>query len=250
MDSQGFVLLSVIAGFKRLKNLTTDLELIKYVCQNSANIEHLVGSDGQDRLRLRVGWEKWVNPMADRDPSAQHAGPSEVVMPPTPQPLAFDQTSQRQVSLPLPNSPTSAMSAPPYQSLNGFASSFGSFSQGQPQENPAYNGFQTSPTSANHDARASRSPESEHSASAPNVAGGPTNGAVDHEPDAFSDVQVGTLSVIVRTQDPKAPATSRPLADRTFSSGSLDGRNIAESLGAPINVSTAASPSGPTAAHE
>lgn len=75
MDSQGFVFLKFVADFNRLKSLTTDYELLKYVCLNSPNIELRTGQDGEDRLRKAGEWDRWVLPMADRDPSAQNDGP-------------------------------------------------------------------------------------------------------------------------------------------------------------------------------
>jgi hypothetical protein len=45
MDSQGFVALEFIAGFKRMKQLSTDLELIKLVCQQSNVVQYRTGED-------------------------------------------------------------------------------------------------------------------------------------------------------------------------------------------------------------
>lgn len=78
MDSQGFVPLSFIASFKRMKDLTTDLELIKFVCLQAHELELRLAADGKDRIRRKDGWEKWVMPMEDRDPSARHEGPPEI----------------------------------------------------------------------------------------------------------------------------------------------------------------------------
>ncbi|KAL5358275.1 hypothetical protein BJX96DRAFT_39234 [Aspergillus floccosus] len=77
MDSQGFVALGFIAGFKRIKNLTEDFELLRHVCRNLRNVEHIQGEDGVDRLRPRERWEQWVFPIELRDPSAQHHGPAQ-----------------------------------------------------------------------------------------------------------------------------------------------------------------------------
>jgi la-related protein 1 len=251
MDSQGFLLLNFVADFKRLKSLTTDLELIKYVCQQSPNIEHLVGSDNLDRLRLRVGWDKWVMPMADRDPSARNDGPAETAIPPQPRPLVFDPKSQmRQASLPLA-SPTSAASAPPFQALNGFATVYGGFGQGQSPEMVQYSNLQASPTSATNEPHAVHSPDSSHPVSPPIAGQATKNGIPEYEADSFSDVQVNELVVIVRKQESDAsPDASHPMSARTFSNGSLNGGNIAEELGAPVNGSTAVSPNGPKAVHE
>ncbi|KAF4290859.1 hypothetical protein KXW98_008695 [Aspergillus fumigatus] len=76
MDSQGFVPLSVIAGFKRVKTLTEDFEMLRHACRQVRNIEYLTGEDGIDRLRPRDKWEQWVLPVEQRDPSAQNEGPS------------------------------------------------------------------------------------------------------------------------------------------------------------------------------
>ncbi|KAI4745602.1 hypothetical protein E4T50_04059 [Aureobasidium sp. EXF-12298] len=84
MDSQGFVFLTFVADFNRLKSLTTDYELLKYVCLNSPNIELRTGQDGKDRLRNAGDWEMWVLPMAERDPSAQNDGPVSFERPPVP----------------------------------------------------------------------------------------------------------------------------------------------------------------------
>lgn len=75
MDSQGFVALNFIAGFKRIKSLTEDFELLRHVSRQLRNVEHQAGEDGIDRLRPREKWEQWVFPMDQRDPSAQSEGP-------------------------------------------------------------------------------------------------------------------------------------------------------------------------------
>ena len=75
MDSQGYVLLSVIAEFKRIKALTEDMDLLRHVCGQLKNIEYRPGEDGVDRLRRKEGWEQWVRPMSERVPSARNDGP-------------------------------------------------------------------------------------------------------------------------------------------------------------------------------
>ncbi|KAH7414227.1 hypothetical protein DE146DRAFT_750388 [Phaeosphaeria sp. MPI-PUGE-AT-0046c] len=96
MDSQGFVSLDFIAGFNRIKHLSSDLELIKLVCQQSSVVQYRTGEDGQDRLRRREGWEQWVLTMADRDAVAQNEGPKELHHPPVPHPSGFDQSNTSQ----------------------------------------------------------------------------------------------------------------------------------------------------------
>lgn len=74
MDSQGFVLLTFIASFKRIKNLTEDFEFLRQSCRHLRNVEHHFGEDGYDRLRPREKWEQWVLPAEQRDQSAQKDG--------------------------------------------------------------------------------------------------------------------------------------------------------------------------------
>lgn len=116
MDSQGFVSLEFIAGFNRIKSLSSDLELVKLVCQQSSTIEYRTSEHGQDRLRRREGWEQWVLNMDERDESARNEGPKELHQPPVPQPMGFE---------------PSASFHNPYSSGSGFpqASGFSSMSQ-------------------------------------------------------------------------------------------------------------------------
>lgn len=81
MDSQGFVLLSVIANFKRIKSLTEDMDLLRYVCRQLKNVEHRPSEDGSDRLRKRERWEQWILNMDMRDSSARNEGPALLATP-------------------------------------------------------------------------------------------------------------------------------------------------------------------------
>lgn len=77
MDSQGFVPISVIASFGRMQSLLPDISILRQACIESAALELVVGSDGIDRVRTKVGWEKWVlTDMNERHPSARHDGPN------------------------------------------------------------------------------------------------------------------------------------------------------------------------------
>ena len=78
MDSQGYVLFSFIAGFKRIQQLTDDLKLIRETCAQIPTIEYIRGDDGIERLRRREGWNQWIMSIDERDPSAQNAGPPKV----------------------------------------------------------------------------------------------------------------------------------------------------------------------------
>ncbi|KAB8230532.1 La domain family [Aspergillus alliaceus] len=77
MDAQGYVPLTFIAGFKRIKTLTEDFELLRHVSRQLRNVEYLQNEDGVDRLRPREKWDQWVLPVEQREPTAQHEGPSK-----------------------------------------------------------------------------------------------------------------------------------------------------------------------------
>lgn len=81
MDSQGFVFLSVLEKFNRIKQLTSDNELIRWVCLQSPTIDFQAGPDGLDRVRRAHGWQQWVLSMEDRDESARNDGPSQLQQP-------------------------------------------------------------------------------------------------------------------------------------------------------------------------
>jgi la-related protein 1 len=79
MDSQGWVLLSVVADFKRIKQLTGNeqaLEMLRYVCPQVKNLQYMRGEDGEERIRRQDGWQDFVLPMAERFEAAQHDGPT------------------------------------------------------------------------------------------------------------------------------------------------------------------------------
>ena len=79
MDSQGFVSLKVIAEFRRIKALLGDSSMsygqLRDVAQQVRNAEHVIGEDGEDRLRSRENWRDFVLPIEERLPQAQHDGP-------------------------------------------------------------------------------------------------------------------------------------------------------------------------------
>ncbi|KAI9310740.1 hypothetical protein BX666DRAFT_1825910, partial [Dichotomocladium elegans] len=55
MDDQGFVDIRIIAGFNRIKSLTTELQLIREALQDSQLLEVK-----DDKLRKREGWQTWL----------------------------------------------------------------------------------------------------------------------------------------------------------------------------------------------
>ncbi|KAF2461102.1 hypothetical protein BDY21DRAFT_361097 [Lineolata rhizophorae] len=222
MDSQGFVFLSLVADFNRIKNLTVDLELIKYVCYNSRYIEYRIGLDGRDRIRKHEGWEQFVLPKQRRDPSVQNEGPSELQYPPTPHPQTFEVPYGMQHPMSPVGGPTSPTSMPQeqYNSLNGMASVPTSVA-------PIVNDMP---------------PPSAHQVDSKSTTGGPTatpfvpaaahqfpNEPNSTERDSFSDERIENLGVVVRYQDPAVvQGPNLPSASRTFSNGSIDSHGIAD----------------------
>ncbi|KAH6614938.1 hypothetical protein C7974DRAFT_56412 [Boeremia exigua] len=150
MDSQGFVSLDFIAAFNRIKSLSTDIELLKLVCQQSSNVQYRTGEDGRDRLRRREGWEQWVLGMDERDESAQNEGPKELRNPPVPNPAGFDQSNPPQyptmstgfgndVTYPqhnpfVPNASQDAAAAPTEDLVNGTSPEGANGTNGHPIE--------------------------------------------------------------------------------------------------------------------
>lgn len=204
MDSQGFVSLDFIAAFNRIKNLTTDVELLKLVCQQSSHVQYRTGEDGRDRLRRREGWDQWVLSMSERDESAQNEGPKELHNPPVPNPAGFDQSNP-------PQYPTMS---------TGFGNDVT-----YPQHNPFVPDTQEPPTAQTEDLTNGTSPEGANGAAVSN--GHPieeSTKAVSAEPDSFSEAQMESLNVIVRKQN-KSLATFPPSASQTFSNGSFDSKS-------------------------
>ncbi|KAK0633381.1 hypothetical protein B0T14DRAFT_560981 [Immersiella caudata] len=78
MDSQGFVKFSTIAGFKRMRELVKDHDLIRTACSLSDHIDYVYGDDSIERLRAREGWHIWVLPYDQRHDEARNDGPSSV----------------------------------------------------------------------------------------------------------------------------------------------------------------------------
>jgi la-related protein 1 len=136
MDSQGFVLLTTLSEFKRLRALTQDVDLLRFICQSSHALEWRLGVDGKDRVRVRDGWQQWVLEKSKRDPVAQNDGVDgqQVV------PADYNMMSVRQNSMPghFPAYPASA-----YPAVNGH--SHQEFFPSPPGDPSNYARFQASP---------------------------------------------------------------------------------------------------------
>ena len=215
MDSKGFVPLTVIQKFKRIQSLTTDPGLLRFACQESEIIEIVIGEDGVDRLRRQDGWDKWVLPMEERDESARNGGPERYIrhpMQPRPQPVV-----QRMIV-----APHSAIS-PPQFSPNGSEPSFRPYA-------PIFNG----PNGVDH-AMVYQN-ESPLSAAVPDFAPNLQPKSTTNELDAettFTDEEVDNLQLVYNSKgsgDTKQRSPFHNASSRTFSNGSIDGRNLTEEI--------------------
>lgn len=75
MDSQGFVPLHFVAAFKRVRNLSGDMGLVRAACEESAELDYVVGEDDVERLRRRDNFERWVLSYPEREELARTDGP-------------------------------------------------------------------------------------------------------------------------------------------------------------------------------
>ncbi|KAJ9630574.1 hypothetical protein H2203_001097 [Taxawa tesnikishii (nom. ined.)] len=203
MDSQGYVFISVIAQFNRIKQLTTEYDLIRFVCLQSPNIEVRLGSDGKERLRKKEGWEKWVLPMNERDPSAQNEGPEQSCF--CRGPRIFSKMDR--------------------QMMNGMPPAF--------YPHSAEPGFGGEATGEESRGRRVKSPYRESNISPFN--GVPPLTEESAEPDNFLAEQVQGLTVVTHKHDVAQPriAVTRGTSSRTFSNGSIDSRSIFEEMQKP-----------------
>lgn len=236
MDSQGFVFLSIIANFNRIKQLTQDMELIRYVCFQSKNIEFRTGPDGVDRLRKREGWSQWVLSTEERDPSAQNDGPAQVQQPRIPRPQLFEMQyppQSRLVSSSMSSSTALEHMAndSTYQTPDSVTPSFvpiipssvvsGDITDGHPTPTPL----------------SAAVPDFSPAMPLLNEVGMAPLHSHPPELSTFTDEQVDSLVIVIRKQG-NGTTPSRPpfhmASSRTFSNGSIDSRTIAEEMLKPV----------------
>ena len=232
MDSQGYVFLSILANFNRIKQLTSDTDIIRYVCLHSHSIEFQTGTDGIDRVRKADGWQQWILSIDERDETAKNDGPVQM------QQLRFP--------------PTQLLEGPPGSSSRGDVLWRGPF--GTTVSHGEDNTIPSSDRPSAHTSDALRKLSNEYMTDAP-VTQTPLSAAVpDFAPGVpilgskkltpvencaskenyFSDEQVESLMIVVR-KPILATASLRPpmslATSRTFSNGSIDGRTLsAESM--------------------
>ncbi|KAF9964804.1 La ribonucleoprotein domain member 1 [Mortierella alpina] len=96
MDSEGYVPLSLVANFNRVKHLTTDHALIKETLKKSKEIE----TKG-DKIRRRGDWATWIFPKDGAVPMSTHH--SSFVPPPrSPHPVTISASLPAKPTLTLP----------------------------------------------------------------------------------------------------------------------------------------------------
>ena len=232
MDSEGFVFLTVLMNFNRIKLLTTDVELVRYVCRMSTEIEFQTGLDGIDRVRKAEGWQQWVLSMEDREPTARNEVPVPIQQAQLPPSMLWD----------------------PYRASNGMStlSPLATFpivpnrmgiSAAQTTNGLTLNSAQTLPDGVGNDYSNSglttRTPLSAAVPDfTPHLQSLGDNSVPILEPhtttkNTFSDEQVESLMIVIRkpqnsTTPVRVPFSSA--ASRTFSNGSIDSATISDEI--------------------
>ncbi|KAH8598987.1 hypothetical protein B0O99DRAFT_32780 [Bisporella sp. PMI_857] len=232
MDSQGFVFLQFIAGFKRLQTLFNDghqpahaFELLRIACYETPEVEIIAGEDGIDRVRRADGWEKWVLDMSARDESVRNDGPTQHIRqdprerfqyapPVLPHFQNFPSVPEsRQMPNGLPPTPHG-------MNGNGFHESPVQLAGGAPNFTPGgFNSVQTS----NGFPPVSNGTYTSH--------GTPVDERLQGET-TFSDENVQNLTLVFDSPEgnraAKSGAPFHNASSRTFSHGSIDGSSVAE----------------------
>lgn len=217
MDSQGFVFLSFISGFKRIQALTQEFDLLRHACQESDIVELVRGNDGADRLRRKEGWEKWVLAAEERDESVRNDGPTHFTL--------SSPVAQRLHHI-MPGHPSMS---PTTFSPNGTDPNFRQYTNGGTL--PASSQINGNSGSYPSDTTLSATVPDFSPAQVP-VNGHGTFDSLEVET-TFSDDEVSNLTLVFLPKGnsdgskPKPPFHS---SSRTFSNGSIDGRSIAEEL--------------------
>ncbi|KIX95404.1 uncharacterized protein Z520_08921 [Fonsecaea multimorphosa CBS 102226] len=259
MDGQGYVPLSVIANFKRIKTLTEDnmtMDNLRYVCQQVKSVEFLPGTDGDDRLRRREGWRDFVLPVEERFESARNEGPLH-----NPEsyshPAQADQVGLYDASFAFGQLRSPQLAVGP---SNGtfHANSPMSYVPGLPTENPISGQLLVRPSedgssdeterpsmvSYQHVAPAAmRSPPQHASEPLSNIVNGHhrQSSRADIEDNIFPDEQIPNVNIRMQPTALSGAAPSFPGIDRVPSAGSSGGQN--EGNNVPLDLSQARLPS-------
>ena len=226
MDSQGFVFLSVVTNFNRIKQLTDDIELIRYVCIQAPSIDFQTGVDGIDRVRKLDGWQQWILSMEERDETARNENP--VQMQP---PQSFD--GPRSSGSRNPISWRASFAGPPTRMEDGTFQPVDELASFAPTTSQVISKGRTIEAEITQTPLSAAVPDF---APAIPILNNPGLSPLDpHIPieNSFSDEQVESLMIVIRKPVVPAAALRAPFptaASRTFSNGSIDSRTISDEI--------------------
>jgi len=211
MDSQGFVYISLLSNFSRMKSLTADVEIIRYASLQTVELELRVDADGKDKVRRKTDWEQFVFPKEQRDPSARNEGPTAA------QPM---NGGYAHYDLPSNTSPLSPLD----MGRNAPDGHFSNFSGTAPSFSPNMIGL---PFNSHYNPRAQPGRQSmpDSTASSRHPAGQTSARIVPQTTsDMFPDDQVEFLTVVVRqsTEMTEIPSSQAAGITTTFSNGLAD----------------------------
>lgn len=228
MDSQGFVPLEIIAEFSRVRNISQrNLNFVREACSDSKDIEYVFG-DGEELLRRREGWEKYVLPEAKRKEHARKPGPTNI------------QYRSRQNIANYPQQPHVPY---PYPAMSPPA-----FVPGAPFPGDMYQGYMNAPAysqsvNGSQVNEQSRADNTQLNAAVPEFAPGSTamngfvgsasHGWVDEALQAaniFTDEDVAKLQMVAQGQSEKSQKDAGTLPNGDVSE-SIEGYKVAETNG-------------------
>lgn len=222
--------------------------MLRHVCGQLKTIEFRPGEDGVDRLRRKEGWEPWIRPMSERDPSARNDGPPAGSRPPYRKHGSSERSQFGGLAFSGPNFRNGpvwnnegyreASSVAHGSTMHANAPTFDSHMSETPVATtlPEIDSQNRVPSS-NEDTNPltdKQSNESTDKAVAEDTNGPVTNGHsapthIQHEEDVFPDEKIAELKVVVRNSDAHSPSlqpTFLANASRTFSHGSIDGHSF------------------------
>lgn len=135
MDSQGFVPLHFILAFQRIRDMQAELAMVRAVCEESNEVDYIVGEDDCERLRRRHGWETFVLPLEDRDVGARNHGPIQPSFKSRSYNMGSPYNGMGSPPMHFPMGSPHGYSAPPEQSFQPFGNGPMGPSNGQEQVN-------------------------------------------------------------------------------------------------------------------
>ncbi|KAK6495325.1 hypothetical protein TWF481_003349 [Arthrobotrys musiformis] len=150
MDGQGWIFLDIIAGFRKVKEMTKDNKtIVREACIQSADVEFRgYHPDGRERLRSSRNPLEWVLKPEERDESCRHDGPfwpETRFAPPAPQYNPYPMYFQGPAMPPMPVTGPTDQQFPPYNGYPQPPPMMPAFIPGQefvPENGAAYgNGF-------------------------------------------------------------------------------------------------------------